>query len=267
MIKIGVDEAGYGPLLGPLTSCAYLTSNEFSFDIKDSKKLFQNKKFKKLETACLEYLPSFDNSCFFKNRTSYLNEPWHRYLNSNENDDKLFLENSHSKVILRSLTPHYFNFKVKQGLNKAEILLGLIEKNLNELMQSIPLEQEVSIFCDRLGGRKMYSKVLETWGANIHKKEENQTLSSYEVTWFNKKVNISFMVKGDTLKHEIAAASCFAKLFREYSMLEFNQWWNNVLPSIKPTAGYYTDGKRFIKDIELYLKQHNISTELLERAL
>ena len=41
-----------------------------------------------------------------------------------------------------------------------------------------------------------------------------------------------------------------AKYLRELYMGGFNLYWQSLLPGIKPTAGYYNDGKRFLDDLK-----------------
>ncbi|MEM6312669.1 MAG: hypothetical protein AAF743_01190, partial [Planctomycetota bacterium] len=45
-------------------------------------------------------------------------------------------------------------------------------------------------------------------------------------------------------------ASILAKYAREALMHRFNAWWAGHVPGLKPTAGYWTDGLRFLADIE-----------------
>jgi hypothetical protein len=40
----------------------------------------------------------------------------------------------------------------------------------------------------------------------------------------------------------------FAKYMRELHMHQFNQWWAQHDAALKPTAGYYSDGRRWLQD-------------------
>ena len=48
----------------------------------------------------------------------------------------------------------------------------------------------------------------------------------------------------------VALASMFAKYVRELLMGAFNHYWQQVVPGLRPTAGYYTDAMRFLADID-----------------
>ena len=45
----------------------------------------------------------------------------------------------------------------------------------------------------------------------------------------------------------VALASMISKYTREALMSRFNTWWQTHLPALAPTAGYYSDGVRFIE--------------------
>jgi hypothetical protein len=49
-------------------------------------------------------------------------------------------------------------------------------------------------------------------------------------------------------------------------MRRFNAWWKSHLPQLAPTAGYYSDGERFLKDIDGKRRELGIGDELLVRC-
>ena len=53
---------------------------------------------------------------------------------------------------------------------------------------------------------------------------------------------------------------------REMLMRRFNAYWKVHLPDVKPTAGYYNDGLRFLRDIKQKRRELQITDELLVRA-
>ena len=61
--------------------------------------------------------------------------------------------------------------------------------------------------------------------------------------------SIEFTVGADGFRMETALASMLAKYIRETAMTLFNKWWSERVVGIKPTAGYPTDAKRFLKDL------------------
>lgn len=63
-------------------------------------------------------------------------------------------------------------------------------------------------------------------------------------------VTIEFFQGGEDQHLPIALASIFSKYAREVLMEVFNAYWAGHVQPLRRTAGYYEDGKRFLKDIE-----------------
>jgi hypothetical protein len=53
---------------------------------------------------------------------------------------------------------------------------------------------------------------------------------------------------------------------RELFMKQFNAWWQEQMPGLKPTAGYYTDGMRFLEDTKALREHLDVSDEALIRC-
>jgi hypothetical protein len=49
-------------------------------------------------------------------------------------------------------------------------------------------------------------------------------------------------------------------------MRQFNTWWQQQLPGLRPTQGYPVDAKRFLADIQHLLQPLQISESLLWRT-
>ena len=64
----------------------------------------------------------------------------------------------------------------------------------------------------------------------------------------------------------VAVASMLSKYLREMLMRRFNAFWKVHLPDVKPTAGYYNDGLRFLRDIKQKRRELQISDDLLVLA-
>jgi len=47
----------------------------------------------------------------------------------------------------------------------------------------------------------------------------------------------------------VALASMAAKYTREALMRVFNRYWSGRVPGIRPTAGYWDDGERFVAEL------------------
>lgn len=64
----------------------------------------------------------------------------------------------------------------------------------------------------------------------------------------------------------VALASMLCKYLREALMRRFNAFWRQHLPDVKPTAGYHTDGERFMRDTAAKRKDLGIGDEQLVRC-
>ena len=63
----------------------------------------------------------------------------------------------------------------------------------------------------------------------------------------------------------MALASVYSKYLRELFMHVFNGYWSGQQPGLEPTAGYYTDAQRWLKDAAPSLRRLNVKTDLLVR--
>ena len=64
----------------------------------------------------------------------------------------------------------------------------------------------------------------------------------------------------------MAWASMLCKYVRELCMRALNGFWSRQVHGLKPTAGYYQDGKRFLADIEQAMHTARVRPEMLVRS-
>lgn len=170
------------------------------------------------------------------------------------------------KVFVRWRGVSEFNSGVERLNNKGLVLAEMLGELVRQAMESAGGFDRVLIEVDRLGGRKSYGQLLEQWGFEVTEARESERVSSYTASMMKAPCEISFSVGCDQSVAVTAAASCFAKLCREIFMEAFNRWWTRRIPGIPHTAGYYTDGVRFLSDIGKFLKENGIIPEMLRRA-
>jgi ribonuclease HII len=77
---------------------------------------------------------------------------------------------------------------------------------------------------------------------------------------------ITFASKSDEHHLPVALASMIAKYTRELHMIRLNRFFAGIMPELKPTAGYVTDGRRFLKEIEPLLADNGINRDDLVRT-
>jgi len=80
-------------------------------------------------------------------------------------------------------------------------------------------------------------------------------------------LDLHFLAKGESHHLPIALASMVSKYLRELFMRLLNRFWaERVGDRLVPTAGYYTDGQRFLADIDQALAAMNVDRRLLIRS-
>jgi len=239
--------------------------------VGDSKKIYSPGKMKELEKSVLSFYEAFTGERALNARNFIrslagkdLSEssPWYALLEplklpltSDSLQDEISASSKNLKeyftswgVKLFSLTltvvpAQDFNRLLLQTPNKATVC----QKILSPLMRSA-VNHSDSVIVDRQGGRRYYGDWLVDLfpGRLLTAQRELKDLSRYKL----EECLIDFQVKADAISFETSLASMFAKYAREICMTAFNNYWTKQHSLIKPTAGYYSDGLRFIKDLE-----------------
>lgn len=164
-----------------------------------------------------------------------------------------------------ALFPERFNDLVDQFGNKAAVLSHVTIELARELMESCD-GQRVLIHCDKHGGRNRYMALLQHFfpDPRIRVVVESRQQSVYRWTDSGRDVEVRFVAKGERFPPS-ALASMIAKYLRELSMHAFNEYWQQQIPGIRPTAGYPVDAQRFKTEISGVQRQLNIDDRILWR--
>ena len=135
--------------------------------------------------------------------------------------------------------------------NKSTVLFSTSAMHLDHLIRTYG-QRGLVIFCDQLGGRAHYGQLLmmmfEDWSLEII--SEGDGRSEYRLVRGEHVVRIIWCEKAEAQCLPVAAASMLSKYLREMLMRRFNAFWKQHIPEVKPTAGYYNDGLRFLRDIQ-----------------
>ena len=314
-IYAGIDEAGYGPLLGPLviarsvfvldrheptleppslwrllsaSVCMKPSDKKKRLAINDSKKLYSpGSSLKRLERGLLPFLSelgispknldellekiaSDPSSCQISNRmyhdpdgspqiplfgSSSEISPLFRKLRRAMLNKSIRLADLNAAVVFEGR----FNQIVLASGSKAECAWNFVVGHLQAIWTQFG-EHHPLVAVDRQGGRKNYGHLLESAfpAAEVSVLCENRAQSSYRIAEGNRKMDILVEVDGDERHLPAALASMAAKYIRELLMTRFQAFWLARAPEVKPTAGYYTDGRRFLRQIEPLLNELDI---------
>ncbi len=327
---VGIDEAGYGPLLGPLvvTAAAFdvpveimkrarsdaegpdlwqllsgsvtrkVSRRDARLAVADSKKLFQRSKsgedLSALERAVLTFLAQTDQTpsgwrALLNMVAPFADEklrhyPWYRdgdlalpiccrpddlatqrnALRADMADKGIRFRGFWSEV----LPEGHYNQLVGNTRNKAVVLFGLTARLIQRVADSVG-PRPLRVWIDRQGGRIGYRRSLMTAfeDAQLDVLEESPERSSYRLTRRPAPWAVRFVTKGEEHHLPIALASILSKYLRELFMTRFNQYWSAHVADLRPTAGYYQDGQRFLTDIAPAITRLQIDRQWLVRAL
>ena len=316
-LLIGIDEAGFGPILGPLvvSSVQFAVPDELLKSdmwqllhssvsiskkhlsgrllIADSKKAYSRstgighlQRTVLASLACLGNRPkTFDELLSLlcpKCKSRLTDYPWYQgQLNHSFDTDKDDIAIA-AKTLNRDLDANqmkllnissfcldvgYYNEMVGRVKNKSTVLFtalcGLIQNAIDSSNG-----QMVQAIIDRQGGRSHYTQPLRRMFPTLDLKvlKENDKLSSYELTGSGKTVRLHFIIKADDNHLPAALASMTSKYLRELLIHRINTYFTSHYAELKPTAGYWKDGTRFIEDLKKYIPHIEYNQQQLIRC-
>lgn len=164
-----------------------------------------------------------------------------------------------------------YNRWVAATNNKATALLDQTCRLVDWIWRSARADRGVTIFVDRQGGRQHYLSTLErVFPTAVDKKilAEGPGHSGYRLKIDGRILEIHFRRSAEDTHLPVALASMISKYLRELFMLLLNRYWGDRVDGadLKPTAGYYTDGKRFLADIDQARATSAVPGDLLVRS-
>ena len=160
-----------------------------------------------------------------------------------------------------------FNRHVEATNNKATALFDVTSRLLDWLWQRSEAG-EMRVYVDRQGGRTRYLPALQRIFPACQFKilSETERSSAYRITGASRQAEIHFLVNGEDSQLPVALASMVSKYLRELFMEQLNAFWAEQVPGLAPTAGYYTDGRRFYQEISGAVQRLGVDRRLLYRC-
>jgi len=318
-IVAGIDEAGYGPLLGPLlvtgvavrvpdpridgclwdalklTCTRSVNGRGQRLAIADSKKLYHGGgSLDYLERAALVMLAAAGHrpsswrgvlACTTRSDTIGLLAmyPWYTHgdlavplgrgvgdigtranaIRKNASDASIEFLGAHCELLCAG----QYNELVRKTANKSVVLVGQVMRVIDRLLQAAQGER-LRIHVDRLGGRQHYQDALMTAFPTFSLQivQESPARSAYRLTSGSQICEVEFVTEGETRRFPIALASIFSKYLRELCMHVFNTFWAAQQPELLPTAGYYSDAVRWLRDADATIRRLAVDRNTLVRC-
>ena len=127
---------------------------------------------------------------------------------------------------------------------------------------------------DILGGRLRYGPLLArgfpdarvSWSREVTGHAAYRLESREDADGGPRRMRLDFRAKGEEHSFAVALASCLAKYTREWVMQGFNDYFRGLDPELRPTAGYRTDGERWMRDARRALALADLERDLLVRS-
>lgn len=323
-IVAGIDEAGLGPLLGPLTfgysalrlpeaagnvwdALGEIVSAEPKHDaehlvVADSKRVFSRnpRGRRRLETTVLSFLDARPErrprSGAELLRTApeeirpraaeVARHPWYDELPETlpmwVDEGRLELRAARLRKGLERTGIEVIEAGVRVvpagELNRSYDITGnkgrtvwLLVRGIIEHLWRRHADPFLHLIVDRQGGRFHYAAQLARAfpAARLQVGIESPDHSEYQLEeegpHGHRTMWITFAEKAENRAFSVALASCLAKYARELSMGAFNRYFGNLQPDLRPTAGYTTDGRRWVRDAASTLERVGIDREVLVR--
>jgi hypothetical protein len=315
-IYSGIDEAGYGPTLGPLviTSatfiidnpdyrtdppgslwdllgdavCGRITDEAKRIPVNDSKLLYNAAMgLGHLERGILSFLytsgldPRSTAEIFellgYDEESKQNHREWYRdpegrpelpvgckpeLLESNRaalaacmDERRVQLADIKSAVVFEER----FNNLLRRYENKAKASWSFVAGHLRNIWETYG-HQAPYVVIDRQGGRRYYEEVLSDFFPRtvIGIAEDSREFTRYRIIGEGRRMDVTLQTKSEQYHLPVALASMTAKYLRELMMMRFHRYWLEKAPHVKPSFGYFADGRRFVEEIEPYLKELGI---------
>ncbi len=144
-----------------------------------------------------------------------------------------------------------FNRIVAGSNSKGTALAVGLSALLTAAHDKLPAGEPTTVLCDKQGGRTFYGPVLQAAFPDAWIVTELETAgeSRYRVERLDRELLVVVKPRADAEGVSVALASMAAKYLREVCMGQFNRFWAGHVPGIKPTAGYPVDAVRFYQQI------------------
>jgi ribonuclease HII len=161
----------------------------------------------------------------------------------------------------------HYNRMVQNVKNKSNVLFTAAMFLIQHAFENLrgPMLQ---ILVDRQGGRTNYTAGLRRMFPELELQvlREDSSDSSYELRDKDKMMRLHFVVGADERFLPVALASMVCKYVRELLNEQMNNYFLSFNPALRPTAGYWKDGLRFVEDIKKHIPNLSYDRHQLIRS-
>ena len=170
----------------------------------------------------------------------------------------------------RCLDVGYYNKMVTAVRNKASVLFTAVSELIKDSFDEYGREtsEPLQIIIDRQGGRINYRNALQRMFERMELKviRQDNKVSSYELTESGRRMRLHFVTAADRKYLAVSLASMTSKFLREILVDSMNSYFLQRCSGLRPTAGYWKDGQRFIKELKDNLGDTEYDSQKLIRC-
>ena len=161
----------------------------------------------------------------------------------------------------------HYNKMVGTVRNKASVLFTATAQLIKAAYDNFAGD-DLQIIIDRQGGRVHYQRILQRMFADMELRivRESPTNSSYELQSGSKQMRLHFTVGADERFLPVSLASMVSKYVRELLVDNINRYFSSFHSELRPTAGYWKDGLRFIEDLKTHIPHVEYDSNQLIRC-
>ncbi|MFN4226758.1 MAG: hypothetical protein ACK4F0_01270 [Candidatus Ratteibacteria bacterium] len=244
----GIDENGFGPILGPLIITGILTTENIKIPvyIKDSKIFYKNRNdFKKLEEIAIVLFYLIENKlpnspyqifkkfthfiCNFKENICQKNIPTH-FENENLEKIKSKYENilkeksKIKKIIVKTICPHFFNDFIRKKNSK--FLLNLFK--FFEIIKETEKFKFIKFYCGKIGSTIYYTNYFKFFFPDYQVKTvcEDKEISEYLLSKNDIFFEVGFYKDVENISPVACLSSIIGKYIREIIMVSLRKSLN-----------------------------------------
>lgn len=123
------------------------------------------------------------------------------------------------------------------------------------------------LWVDHHGMRRRYAASLAALfpGNAICTEREEKERSVYRLECGKRTLRILFVERAEEKSFAVALASIFAKYSRELLMERWNEFFSRLAPGVRPTAGYFVDAQRYLREAGETIERAGIAKAQLVR--
>lgn len=170
------------------------------------------------------------------------------------------------QLAIRPVDVEEWNGLIAETDNKSRAHFRAYAEVIGRLLAALP--DGSHLVADRCGGRMHYAHDLRELrpGCPVAVLQEEPHASVYRVGADRDRVTVTFAERAEDRAFPTALASCCAKYLRELMVHVMNDWFAARVPGLQRTAGYYTDGHRFLQDLAPHWQRLGVPRDLLVRV-